>query len=71
MMIENVCLLVKDNLSTVLFVVGFADDDVPQPREGSDVLCVAIDADAVLCLLPNAPSADDASHRKHFAEADA
>ena len=71
MMIENVCLLVKDNLSTVLFVVGFADDDVAQPREGSDVLCVAKDADAVgLVLRPDASAADDASHGKHFAQAD-
>ena len=49
-MVENVSLLVKDNLSTVLFVVGFANDDVAEPREGSDVLCVAIDADAIFFI---------------------
>jgi len=70
MMVENVSLLVKDNLSTVLFVVGFTDDDVAEPREGSDVLCVAIDADAVVLLCPDASATDDASHGKHFSEAD-
>ena len=70
-MVEDVSLLVKDDFASVFFMVGFADDDVPQPREGSDVLCVAIDADAVLCLLPNASTADDEPHGKHLAQTDA
>ena len=70
-MVEDVSLLVQDNLASVLFVVGFAYDDTSQPGEGSHVLCVAIDADAVLCLLPNASTADDEPHGKHLAQTDA
>ena len=70
-MVEDVSLFVQDNLASVLFVVGFADDDVSQPREGSDVLCVAIDADAVVILRPDASTADDEPHGKHLAQTDA
>ena len=70
-MVEDVSLLVQDNLASVLFVVGFADDDIPQPGEGCHVLCVAIDADAVFLLCPDASATDDEPHGKHLAQTDA
>ena len=70
-MVEDVSLLVQDNLASVLFVVGFADDDIPQPGEGCYILCVTIDADAVLLLRPDASATDDEPHGKHLAQTDA